>query len=338
MVTVQQLWNASKVARRLREVRRTQGTCVVGGAKSIQRMWRQYRMRPSVVYVPNTEEVPQWCLQDELPTYIVRCPPVEVKRHLLSAEYSDGYAAEFPVAPHHVRSAVSLLDPSDATDTPAKATLALVGLRIPSNQGQLLWAAVENGFERVILVNCVDVLNEKVVRASQGSVFDPRLEVYEYNMEEHSCVPLLCSIAMAHRLLPILTVPSQDAPPAFEVARGFHRHNRKLEEKVDTRECMAPLLVLGSEVRGLADLEGEWTVPHVTTTLPLPNALIDSYNVGVAGSILLNLFRPAARDHFATVDQRCGESGSTDLFRENDAYDELEAGSGGFSADGKREQ
>lgn len=355
----QQLWTGTQVLRCNKHVRHTNAACVVGGASAIRRIWRTYRIKPNVVYVPNTEPVvPSWCLEADLPSVIVRCSPVAVKRQLLSAEYSDGYAAEFPMPVNTITDATALLassapataaTQSSPPSPPAppqqqqlhdrplhdpfghhavKAMLVLVGLRIPSNVGALLRAAVEMGYDAAILVNCVDATQEKVLRASDGTALSPTLRIYETDTTEQACVSLLSSIAAQHHLMPFLAVPSQEVEPAFEVAKRFHVYNnandlQRADVVVGTTspQCgggsglqtpapphLGAMVVLGSEAQGLRDLHGTWSVPYQLVTLPLPNPMVDSYNVSVAGSVLLHLFRPAAAEHFGRLVALSGET------------------------------
>ncbi|KAG5504065.1 hypothetical protein GH5_04927 [Leishmania sp. Ghana 2012 LV757] len=358
----QQLWTATKLLRSNRHVRRANAACVVGGASAIRRIWRTFNIRPNVVYVPNTESsVPAWCLEEALPTVIVRCSPVAVKRYLLSAEYSDGYAAEFPLPVNCVTEATALLvpppepaqsktavpltsDTSSLSDKPSatgsqaagplhnhlahhvvEAMLVLVGLRIPSNVGALLRAAADMGYDAVVLVNCTDPTQEKVLRASDGTALSPALHIYETETTEQACVSLLSSIAAQHHLLPFLAVPSQEVEPAFEVAKRFHLYNAKKNEaaasqvsgdasvgRSDSLRAPPPprlgaMVVLGSEAQGLRDLKGKWGVPYQLVSLPLPNAMVDSLNVSVAGSVLMHLFRPDAASHFTRLVELSGE-------------------------------
>lgn len=357
VVDGRRLWTGTKVLRANKHVRRSSAACVVGGASAIQRVWRRYKVRPNVVYVPNTEAaVPAWCLEAALPTVLVRSSPVAVRQQLLSAEYSDGYAAEFPLPPQCVSDATALLapppsgprtpDPSapppPADPAPArplhdplgyhavKAMLVLVGLRIPSNVGALLRAAVDMGYDAAVLVNCADPMQEKVLRASDGTALSPALRLYETEASEQACVSLLSSIAAQHHLLPLLAVPSQEVEPAFEVAKRFHVYNAAHQAREDgaattrgdggggagtTGSLRAPpppqlgaMVVLGSEAQGLRDLHGRWAVPYQFVTLPLPNPMVDSYNVSVAGSVLLDLFRPGAAAHFTRLVELSGEA------------------------------
>ncbi|KPA79253.1 putative mitochondrial hypothetical protein [Leptomonas pyrrhocoris] len=344
----QKLWTGTKVLRSNRHLRHSNAACVVGGANAIRRVWRTYRIKPTVVYVPNTEpEVPAWCLEEDLPTVIVRCSPVAVRRQLLSAEYSDGFAAEFPLPVNTVSDATSLLtaatvsekapETAAQTDRPlhnpfghhaVKAMLVLVGLRIPSNVGALLRAATEMGYDAAVLVNCADVTQEKVLRASDGAALSPALRIYATDTTEQACVSLLSSIAAQHHLMPFLAVPSQEVDPAFEVAKRFHVYNNNNSSdraeaagvgsslsdaaiaglQAPTPPRLGPMVVLGSEAQGLRDLHGTWSVPYQLVTLPLPNPMVDSYNVSVAGSVLLHLFRPAAAEHFDRLVALSGET------------------------------
>ncbi|AAZ13420.1 SpoU rRNA Methylase family, putative [Trypanosoma equiperdum] len=298
-----QLWNSTKLLRENGNVRRSHGACVVGGASAIRRVWRDYKIRPNVVYVPDTEPtVASWCLEDELPTCIVRCSPVEINRGLLSAELADGHAAEFPIpASPSVETFLGEGKPSRLA-----SMLVLVGLRIPSNVGTLIRAAVEMGFESVLLINCLDPFGEKALRASEGTVFSPQFKIFEPGSDP---VSALNSIAVEHNLLPLLALPSQKAETAFEVAKNLHKINamrRSQEAEGDaaaSHNHIGPLLILGSEAKGLRDLAGEWSVPRKFVSVPLPNSTVESLNVSVAGSILIHAFRPAAEKHFVELEE-----------------------------------
>lgn len=400
VLTGKQLWGATRLARENKNVRRTQQVCVVGGKESIQRIWNEYGIRPHVVYVPNVKEmeeeeeemvqrsnrvekdgeeteastfsphdshdtasIPSWCLANTtLPTYIVRCAPVDIQRYLLSASLSAPYAAEFPWHPSQLLPlsfAVKTEVPSEEAKTEKvsetggaelhtrsisargggndiASMLVLVGLRIPSNVGMLIHAAEVMGFASVALIHCVDPFQEKVLRASNGSALSPKLQLYEYEDSTSgsglptgpsSVVSLLCTIAAQHHLMPLLAVPSQEEEPAFEIAKRFHCFNAsartqelKKREGADSDGTIStaassfstpvgPMLVLGGESHGLESLtDAPWTVPYQTLTLPIPNAMVDSLNVGVAGSILMDLFRPSAEKHFKQVEEITGVS------------------------------
>ncbi|RNE98001.1 putative RNA methyltransferase [Trypanosoma rangeli] len=301
-VSGRQLWKSTKLLRENRQLRRSLQACVVGGADAIRRVWRDYKIQPHVVYVPNTEPaVPAWCLQEELPSCVVCCSPVDVNKSLLSAERGDGYAAEFPIpTSFSLEAFLGYQKP-----TRLASVLVLVGLRIPSNVGVLIRAAVDMGFESVILDDCVDLFHEKVLRASGGAVFAPTVKVFE---AQAASTALLNRVALEHQLLPLLAVPSQAAEPAFKVAHRLHKSNALRRHNCGSGagsndDSLGPMLILGSESKGLASLAGKWTVPHCMVSLQLPNSSITSINVGVAGSVLLHAFRPAAEKHYAMLSE-----------------------------------
>lgn len=284
------------------------------------------------VTVPGEDETDHTRPPTPPPTFIVRAPAADIRRVLLSASHSDGYAAEFPHSGVLTLSDLATTEPSLSSSpggavgatTAVHSVLVLVGVRIPSNVGTLLRAAVDLCFHHVVCVNCVDVLHEKVIRASGGAVLDSRLRVYEHrlapslNTEASSVVPLLTAVAQRHALHPILAVPSQSVPSASTVAArlGFGPAAAAARVRVEeNRECAveggeggggaaAPLcphgvmLVLGAESGGLSVLAGggNWAgVRYSVASLPLPNPFTDSYNVAVAGSTLMHLFRRAVR-------------------------------------------
>ncbi|ORC88807.1 uncharacterized protein TM35_000152380 [Trypanosoma theileri] len=300
-LTGRQMWNSTKLIRENRNFRQTHSACVVGGSDAIKCIWRKYKIVPNVVYVPDTEpSVPAWCLEEDLPTCIVRCSPVEINRKLLSAERADGYAAEFSIPPFPILENYL----GEKKFTRLSSMLVLIGLRIPSNVGLLIKAAVDMGFESILLNDCVDLYNEKVLRASGGAVFSPKIKLFE----THSVsISVLSDIAMDHKLLPLLAVPSQNAESAFTVAKRLHSLNeakKNHEEGEEIKDHCGPMLILGSESQGLRSLAGEWSIPHQFVSVPLPNPSVGSINVGVAGSVLLHAFRPAAEAHFAQLAQK----------------------------------
>ena len=79
----------------------------MGGESGIRRVWKQFNIRPNVVYVPDNRDVPEWCDSAALPTIVVRCPPIDINRSLLHSLHNDGYAAEFPLqTPPSIESAI----------------------------------------------------------------------------------------------------------------------------------------------------------------------------------------------------------------------------------------
>ncbi|KAH8616932.1 putative SpoU rRNA Methylase family [Trypanosoma vivax] len=334
-----QLWNSTRLLRENRHARLLHKACVVGGAEAIRRIWREYKVKPNVVYVPDVEPgVATWCLEDELATCIIRCPPADVNRHLLNTEFGDGFAAEFP-APTFPTLEMFM---GEGRLARLASMLVLVGLRIPSNVGVLIRAAADLGFEGVLLDDCVDVLNEKTLRASGGAAFSSKIKLFTTS---GASISLLSTIAMDHQLVPLLAVPSQGAESAFEVAKTLHASNAAVRQqscsdptgRVEAPRCMGPLLILGSESQGLKSLAGEWPVPHRFVSIPHVNSTIKSVNVGVAGSVLMHAFRPAAEKHYAHLSQlNAGKGSNLARVGGGDATASPNASGEGQVADGTR--
>lgn len=298
-VSGHQLWNASKIAREKGALRDANKVFVTGGASTIRRLWRQYKMKPNVVYVPdNLPVLPSWCLEDDLPSVIVRASPVDINRSLLSAEMNDGFAAEFP-APITPPLEVALQKPIDSNSEKLSSVLVLYGVKVPGNVGLLCRAAVDRGYDSIVLCGCADAYGEKVVRSSDGTVVAPGLKLFRIP-DMASAVPILQQIAESHDLLPIFGVPSDQsgAESPFVVAKKFHELNRRYPDRP-----LGAMVVLGSESVGLDVLEQEWTTPFQAVSIAMTNSFVDSMNVAVAGSILLQHFKPSAAASFERLAQ-----------------------------------
>jgi tRNA G18 (ribose-2'-O)-methylase SpoU len=291
------LWRCSKLLRVSRHARESQRTIVTGGKTAICRIWKEYGIVPNVVYCPDDEPIPQWCLDATTPSsstaaderrfpIVVRAPGAAINKDLLSAELNDGFAAEFTLgsdspifrygtstfsgrtdinvnkdaseaAEEALRAAVTShhstagLDPALLFQDPKhtkinlRAAMFLTESRIPSNVGLSIKAAVDNGYSAVILDRCVDMLNEKVIRASDGTIFNPRAKIFQLNPHFGVDSPLdaaevVQKACLRHNLLPLVTVPSQDgdAMPAFQVAQELFYAAEK-HDAVVKAEAMA---------------------------------------------------------------------------------------------------
>lgn len=302
-VTAGSLWNSTRVAREKREVREQNKVFVVGGAKAIKRIWHEYRIRPNVVYVPNTEDVPSWCTETDLTSLIVRCSPVDVNKKLLSAERNDGFAAEFPMPVQPPLD--DALEKSEGGNPTRKinAMLVLHKVMIPSNVGMLVRAAVEFGFDSILLDRCADAFHEKVLRASEGVLLNPKVKVFQMKEEgKLPSAPAMQQMALNHQLLPIFAVPSQEAEPLFTVAKRFHETN--IRNAPFPNRKLGMMLLMGSESKGLVNLESEWTMPYQPVSIPMQNASVTSMNVAAAGSIIMQYFRPNAQKEFEKLLER----------------------------------
>lgn len=121
----------------------------------------------------------------------------------------------------------------------------------PGNIGTLLRSALAFGFKSVILDECCDIYNPKVVRSSEGAIFNlsfPKCKLNE--LTDYDIV----STSM----------------------NGFDSTNYKFDQG---KIC----LVLGNEGSGVRKEYQE--MANINLTIPMEK--IESLNVGVAGSILM---------------------------------------------------
>jgi len=279
---------------------------VTGGAEAVRSVWHKCGVRPHVVFVPEDIEVPAWCRHDALPTYVVRAPAPTINK-LVHASYNDGFAGHFP-APLRP-SPLDLVEPT-STRPRFSRVLVLYDVRVPGNTGHLLKAAKANKFDAVVLVRGAHATNEKVLRISEGAVFDPSCPIYELRQKDNQeLIPILQHLSVAHRCRPVFAVPHQEAESIVSFARR-HFTERQSDERVPP----GLMLVVGSEHHGLESLEAGWVLeprPQYVT-LSMDNALMDSLNVVVAGSILMHALRPAAdEDHKACAQQGIRMTGPT---------------------------
>ncbi len=134
--------------------------------------------------------------------------------------------------------------------------LLLDGVADPGNLGTLLRSALAFGFHTVVLDDCVDFTNAKVLRSTQGAIFN-------LNLIETS----LLEFIPAHR---------------DHVFFGTDLHGGAGLEGLDSvpRKCG---LILGNEARGV---RGE-VLAITDKNLVIQIGEIESLNVAVAGGILM---------------------------------------------------
>jgi len=95
------------------------GSCVVGGSSAIRRIWHDYGVKPTCIFIPDDVPVPEWCLNGPTATVIVRTDAATINHEMLSSNQCDGFAAEFETPPMP-----SLLD---LTTAPEDAPVAEAG-------------------------------------------------------------------------------------------------------------------------------------------------------------------------------------------------------------------
>lgn len=141
------------------------------------------------------------------------------------------------------------------TTKPDDKVLVLDDVQDPDNLGALLRSALAFGFEKIIIsLHSADAYNEKAIRASQGAIF--HLEIIRCNLIDY-----LSNVKDA-------TIISTTAKPQKQVAIP----DGKLT------------LILGNEGAGVsAQVE-----KFANLLINIPTKTVESLNVVVAGSIIMN--------------------------------------------------
>lgn len=139
----------------------------------------------------------------------------------------------------------------------SKKVLLLDHLQDPGNLGTIIRSAEAFGFKDIILFNnCVDVYNEKTIRASMGSIF--RLNFLEYSIDR------LKDLLNDYRL--ILADMDGKSPDYF-----------KNDEKI--------ILAIGNEANGIGNDLRNLTNDFISIKM---QGEIESLNAAIAASILMN--------------------------------------------------
>lgn len=134
--------------------------------------------------------------------------------------------------------------------------LLLDGLQDPGNMGTLMRSAVAFGFDTLVLDKCVDILNPKVIRSTQGAIFKLQY-IYEdilNFMEDNQDMTFIATDLKAETYLNDIKVSS---------------------DKIG--------LILGNEGNGIRDEVSKTS--HIKAKIKMQDT--ESLNVGVAGSICM---------------------------------------------------
>jgi TrmH family RNA methyltransferase len=136
--------------------------------------------------------------------------------------------------------------------------LLLDHIQDPGNLGTLLRSALAFGFDTIVLDNTVDVYNDKVLRSTQGAIF--QLNLLETDIETFI----------------------QEHPGHTYI--GTTMDGIELDDVIPTKQIG---ILLGNEGAGLS--------PHLQTktlyNITIPMHQTESLNVGVAGSIIMYHYR-----------------------------------------------
>ncbi len=137
--------------------------------------------------------------------------------------------------------------------------LMLVEVKDPGNLGTLLRSAFSFGFLKIVLVNCCEIYNEKVIRSSMGAVFK-------------------LSYLLIDNFLPALK---------FFKLKGIKTFATSLSKSSKSPEFLngkTGVLVLGNEAKGLPQA----VIMNSDETIKIKmNRLFESLNVSCAGSVLM---------------------------------------------------
>ena len=140
-------------------------------------------------------------------------------------------------------------------DKLSNRVLVLEKLQDPGNLGTLMRSALAFGFTTIVLDNTVDIYNDKVLRSTQGAIFNLNIiemETLEF-LQKH---PEYKSYST-----------SMKGEPMSEINKS---------EKL--------ALILGNEGAGVS----EDVLAKTTKNITIKTTEVDSLNVGVAGSILMH--------------------------------------------------
>jgi len=138
---------------------------------------------------------------------------------------------------------------------PTSKVLMLEKVQDPGNLGTLMRSALAFGFKTIVLDRCVDVYNDKVLRATQGAVFE--LNIIEQNILEF-----------------------------MEEQPMYHVYGTSLQgEPMESMKQFDNIaLILGNEGSGITTRVLNLTDQNITIKI----SEIESLNVAVAGSILMH--------------------------------------------------
>lgn len=141
--------------------------------------------------------------------------------------------------------------------------LLIDNVQDPGNVGTLIRSALAFGYDGAVLSEeTVDIYNDKVLRATQGAVF--QLPIKVTNLESY--ISELCEMGVK--------------------VYGTHLSKDALTmEEIPASESMA--FVVGNEGIGISDTVLERCIGNVVIRT---SASVESLNVGVAGSILMQKF------------------------------------------------
>lgn len=178
----------------------------------------------------------------------------------------------------HLAAELSVPEETDFAALPAGSLsklLALDGVQDPGNLGTLLRSAAGMGWGGVFLLpGCCDPFNDKALRASRGAALSLPIQKGDAAALVYACG--------AHGL------QSLAASASGEDAEGISRERLSSQSSASEGEGRDGVcLILGSEGQGVSE-----DIRSLCREVAIPMAGgVDSLNVGVAGGILMHIFR-----------------------------------------------
>lgn len=140
--------------------------------------------------------------------------------------------------------------------------LLLDNINDPGNLGTLIRSSLGFGIETIVLSNdCVDLFNEKVIRASQGAIFKMNIIIDD--------------------LKQVITKLKKQGIKVF----GTSLNSSQFLKKIDKTSKYA--ILLGNEANGVKEELLQLTDQNIKIEI---NNELESLNVAVAGSILMYYF------------------------------------------------
>ncbi len=219
---------------------------------------RHYREKSQTVLVPGKKLVletasflsPHHVLAtDEALLYdipLTHLVTYEILKKITGLASPEGIAAEFPM-------------PAPTPLHEKKFLLILDQINDPGNLGTLLRTALAFGWEGVILLpGCVDLFNEKVIRASRAACFRLPFQMGNWEQVLH---------LSQQRQIPLF-LADLEGQPIDKVSPLHHA-----------------FLILSNEAQGVSKEAQQW---GQKVTLPMSGPM-ESLNVGIAGGILMYL-------------------------------------------------
>lgn len=213
-------------------------TTLVSGKKLVKEL--------SATFAPKNILVTEECLPFEIPpTHIV---PFELLKKITGLPSPEGVVAEFPY-------------PQPTSLEGKSFVLVLDQITDPGNLGTILRTAVAFGWEGVfVLPGCVDLFNEKVIRASRGASF-----LLPYQTGTWEIIQKL-----ANEIKAPLFLADVKGTPFQEIAIP-----------------KAAFLILSNEAHGISEAADRLSTK---VTIPMQGEM-ESLNVAIAGALLMHYFK-----------------------------------------------